>query len=315
MGPFRISCSLALSWVQIPAPALIFPKAQLIQRFIGRKQKLIMKVLCCAALVAVVLTCGCIQYADTDGTALANGTGAPAEGNGPDASVPDLPDVPGEEGPGSTAPDVPDVPAEPADEDPPVIYGIGISLEPWDDKTNYAGDVSFDGLQYEDKVFIEFGGYHGGEPNVHPTFVIPLGTQIHAVSDGIVYWRKTLGDNDYDICVYRHEGDEWCITYEHVMNPQVGEGDAVKTGDVIGEAGRINEFTESGKFDLKVWKGERYTVIDHCPYLLFDDSVKDEMQAKIARFASDWEEFTGKDVYDEQEWVSPGCAAETLEES
>jgi hypothetical protein len=249
-----------------------------------------MKALCCAALMAVVLASGCVQQADMGDNSGTNETG------------------------GILEVDIESVTGVPADEGPPAIYGIGIDLQPWDAKTNYAGDVSFDGLQYDDRVFIEFGSYLGGEPNVHPTFVIPMGTEIHAVSDGIVYWVKTLGDNDYDICVYRHDGDDWCITYEHVMNPRVDGGDAIKTGDVIGEAGRINEFTPSGKFDLKVWKGGS-RVLNYCPYALFHDSVKDEMQAKIVRFAADWEAFTGKDVYDEHEWVSPGCAAGTLEES
>jgi hypothetical protein len=263
--------------------------------------------LCCAALIAVVLTCGCVQQAETPG----NGDDGAVNYSGPPAEAGELPAPPQEEWP---VPALPPPPAGPAEEGPPAIYGIGISLEPWDEETNSAGDVSFDGLQYEDRVFIEFGGYHAGEPNVHPTFIIPLGAQIRAVSDGIVYWRKTLDDNDYDICVYRHEGDEWCITYEHVMNPRVEDGDTVKTGDVIGEAGRINEFTESGKFDLKVWKGGSQTVLDYCPYMLFDESVKEEMQAKISMFASDWESFSGNDVYDEEDWIVPGCAAETLEE-
>ncbi len=198
----------------------------------------------------------------------------------------------------------------------PTIFGIGITLSPYDSDTNFAGDVDFGSDvadDYGDRVFIEFGGLLVGQPNVHPTFIVPLGTKIHAVSPGIVHQVQTLGDNDYDICVYRNADDEWCVSYEHVKNPEVSKGDTVEVGDVIGEAGEINEFTDSGKFDLKIWKGGS-TIIDYCPYALFDSSVASEMQAKINRFVSDWEEYIGKDVYNTKSWISPGCVVETLEE-
>ncbi|UCG95653.1 MAG: M23 family metallopeptidase [archaeon] len=201
------------------------------------------------------------------------------------------------------------------EESPPAIYDIGINLASWDSETNMAGDVSFNGLQYDERIFIEFGGDMGdGSLNVHPMFVLPLGTEIHSVSNGTVYWIETLNENDYDICVNRYDGDPWCVSYEHVMNPRVKEGDRVKTGDVIGEAGRINEFTEFGKFDLKIWKGGQ-TILNHCPYELLDESVKKEKQGDISRLIEDWEKYLGKNVYNEGEWVSPGCALETLEEN
>ncbi|NIO19888.1 MAG: peptidoglycan DD-metalloendopeptidase family protein [Candidatus Aenigmarchaeota archaeon] len=205
-------------------------------------------------------------------------------------------------------------PNKSVEEGPPTIYDIGIDLEPWDENTNYAGDVSFDGLQYSEKIFLEFGADEGdGSLNPHPMFVLPLGTEIHAVSAGIVYWIESLGDNDYDVCVNRYEGDQWCVSYEHISSPRVEEGDIVNVGDVIGEAGRINEFTEFGKFDLKVWKGGQ-TVLNYCPYELLDEHVRERMQAKITRFIEDWEEYMGKNIYNEEDWVSPGCAAETLQE-
>jgi hypothetical protein len=198
--------------------------------------------------------------------------------------------------------------------DPPVIHDMGIDLEPYDPSTGFAGDVDFGGLTYDDRAFITFGGDLDGSPNVHPTFIIPLGTEIRSVSEGVVHRIETLGDDDYDICVHRGEGDEWCISYEHATNIRVSEGDAVKVGDVLGEAGRINEFTDSGKFDLKVWRGGTTTILNHCPYDLFDPSVMEEKQAELSRFIRDWEEFIGKDVYDEDSWLSPGCITETLEE-
>lgn len=199
-------------------------------------------------------------------------------------------------------------------ESPPVLYGIGIDLAPLDPATNLAGDVYFQDLGYDDKMFLWFGmDYGDGSLNPHPMFVLPLGTEIHAVSDGTVQWIETLGDNDYDVCVYRHEGDPWCVSYEHISSPRVSEGDTVKTGDVVGEAGRINDFVEFGKFDLKVWRGG-LTILNYCPYELLHESVRQEKQAGITRFIRDWEEFMGRDIYPEDEWLSPGCAVETLEE-
>jgi hypothetical protein len=200
--------------------------------------------------------------------------------------------------------------------EPPIIYDIGITLSPYDPATHFAGDVDFRSDvadDYGDRLFIEFGGLLEGIPNVHPTFIVPLGTEIHAVSQGTVYQISALGENDYDVCVHRNAGDEWCVSYEHVRNLHVAEGDAMEVGDVVGEAGVINEFTTSGKFDLKIWKGGG-TILDYCPYALFDSSVEPEMQTKITRFVSDWESYIGKSVYNEDEWVSVGCVYETLNE-
>jgi len=207
-----------------------------------------------------------------------------------------------------------DTPEVGEEEGPPTIFDIGIGLAPWDPQTNFAGDVDFSGLQYSEKIFIEFGGDMGdGTRNVHPMFVLPLGTEIHAVSDGIVSHLTSLGDDDYDLCVVRYAGDPWCISYEHIKSPTVREGDTVKVGQVLGEAGRINEFTESGKFDLKIWKGGT-DIINHCPYDLLDESVKSGIHARMNTLISEWEDYIGKDVYDEDLWIAPGCAERTLME-
>ncbi|MBU0530850.1 MAG: hypothetical protein KKC05_04205, partial [Nanoarchaeota archaeon] len=85
---------------------------------------------------------------------------------------------------------------------PPTIYGIGINLEPYNPETGFAGDVSFDGLTYENRLFIEFGAsMNDGGLNVHPMFVIPRGTKIRAVSSGIVSVYKLHLDDDYDVHV------------------------------------------------------------------------------------------------------------------
>lgn len=200
---------------------------------------------------------------------------------------------------------------------PPTIYDIGINLEPYDSETGFAGDVAFDGLTYDNKVFTEFGGdMDGGSLNVHPMFVIPLGTEIHAVSDGIARVSELDHGGDYDVCVQRDDNDEWCISYEHVQNLRIKDGDTVIVGQIIGEAGTINEFTDSGKFDLKIWKGgvSEDDILNYCPYALFDETVNEEKLEKLSRFISDWEEFIGEDVYDEDSWHSPGCVYEKMYE-
>ncbi|MBU1975237.1 MAG: M23 family metallopeptidase [Nanoarchaeota archaeon] len=196
----------------------------------------------------------------------------------------------------------------------PVLYDIGINIEPLDSRTKKAGDLDFRAISYSDKMFLEFGGDEGdGSLNPHPMFVLPLGTEIHAVSDGLVNWIKPLGDDDYDMCIYRSENDPWCVSYEHIADVRVKEGDKVKVGDVLGKVGRINDFTNFGKFDLKVWHGGA-TILNHCPYDLLHESVREERLAEISNLVMEWEDYIHKDVYNEDDWLVPGCAMESMTE-
>lgn len=207
---------------------------------------------------------------------------------------------------------------------PPKIKNIGINIDKWDEKTNKAGDIVFKNLRWEDRMFQEYGyKYEPNEVNPnpgfspHPEFFLPLGSKIFAVSDGVVEDIPTLYSGDYSILVQPYEGSKWTLNYEHVLNPTVKKGDKIKAGQILAEVSPLtapdNNF---GKWALMIYRGgaTEEDILSYCPYALFEDSVKAQMQEKITQLVKDWEAFTGKDAYDEETWVSPGCKYEKMTE-
>ena len=108
------------------------------------------------------------------------------------------------------------------------------------------------------------------------------------------------------------EKSEWIVSFEHVINLIVKEGDMVKAGDIVAEAAPRGTFkNEIAMVELAVWKpnGPKF-----CPFLFLDDSLKPFYEEKLERLANDWEEFIGKDVYEQEKWVSPGCLLNNITE-
>lgn len=216
------------------------------------------------------------------------------------------------------------------DESLPVLKNIGINLKPYDPATGMAGDVKFEKIksQYWQEIMFEHYGYkwkpNENNPNPglnnHPEYFLPAGTKIFAVSDGIVQDVKKIYSDDYSVLVTKQENSQWIINYEHVWNPVVKKGQVVKTGDPIAEVSTLQTKYSTGEayglWALAIFKGARdgEKIQNYCPYLLFDPSVKSEMQAKLAQLVTDWEKFMGKNIYDEENWVAPGCALETMTE-
>lgn len=195
------------------------------------------------------------------------------------------------------------------------IKNIGVNLDAYDPETGKAGDFKFtkDEMQFN-RLFFEYGfvvpaSSAGPEKsNPQPTFILPLGTKVHALVDGEVYDTPKLYSGDYSVMI-KGEGSELIFETEHVINVKVKKGDKVKAGDVVAEVSDYDakNYSGLGLVEIGVLKGGNPP--SHvCPFDYLDDSIKDSTLKKITAFQKSWEEYRGdSSIYDESKVVVPGC--------
>ncbi len=209
-------------------------------------------------------------------------------------------------------------------QDRPVLKNLGVNIESWNKQTNLAGDLIFskkllfdDGYISNDKVFIDFGHKERYRPDdkgsIEYWFFVPLGTKVRAPTGGkiqVVYFNHT---KDWGINIMQ-ENSNYIVSFEHVVNVAVKEGEIVIAGDIVGEAAPRNTFNnEIAMVELAVWN-PGVEIIKYCPFNYLDVSLKSVYEERLKRLASDWEEFIGKDVYQQERWVAPGCLVESIVE-
>lgn len=195
------------------------------------------------------------------------------------------------------------------------IKHIGVNLDAYDPATNKAGDFVFtkDKLQF-DRIFFEYGfevpanSAGPAKKNPQPTFILPLGTKVHALVDGTVFDVPKLYSNDYSVMV-QGEGSELIFETEHVINIKVKKGDKVKAGDVVAEVSDYDakNYAGFGLVEIGVLKGGNPP--SHlCTFDYLDDSIKDKTLKNITALQKSWEEYRGDTtIYDESKVVIPGC--------
>lgn len=195
------------------------------------------------------------------------------------------------------------------------IKHLGVNLDYYDPATNKAGDFVFtkENMSFN-MLFMNYGyvipassaGPAKSQPQ--PTFILPLGTKVHALVDGEVFEVPKLYSDDYSVSV-KGEGSDLLFETEHVINVLVKKGDKVKAGDVIAEVSDYDahNWAGMGLVEIGVLKGGNPP--QHlCPFDYLDDSIKEDTLAKITAFQKSWEEYRGDDtVYDESALVMPGC--------
>lgn len=195
------------------------------------------------------------------------------------------------------------------------IKHLGVNLEPYDPATNKAGDFEFTKEKMAfDMLFFDYGfevpanSAGPAKTNPQPTFIVPLGTQVHSLVDGEVYDVPKLYSNDYSVMV-KGEGSDLVFETEHVMNVKVKKGDKVKAGDVIAEVSDYDAKNYAGLGLVEIGVLKAGNPPSHvCPFDYLDDSIKDETLKNITALQKSWEEYRGdKTIYDESKVVIPGC--------
>lgn len=201
---------------------------------------------------------------------------------------------------------------------PLAIKHIGIELGYYAPTTNKAGDIVFTktGLEaYGNLLFFDYGAVAEANSaaqrrlNPQPTFIVPLGTKIHSLVDGVVVNVPTLYSNDYSIQVASSSESSWLYETEHVINPAVKVGDKVTAGQVIAEASTHDSQYHPGFGLYEIGILHAGNPPEHvCPFNYLDDSIRDDVFAKITDLYKSWEAYWGDDtLYDESKHVVPGC--------
>lgn len=215
------------------------------------------------------------------------------------------------------------------EDEPPKLKNIGFNLDYYNPETGRAGDFHFTRALaevlsgdpiYQKLIWSDYGIQDirsQSDPtkrNVQPTFYLPLGTKVLAPIDGEVTMVEILYSNDYTIWFAENKQSTWFYEMEHVINPIVKVGDKVKAGQVVAEVSTHGSehnpgfgIVEIGLFHQLDGQPAHW-----CPFVHFDESIKDDMNKKILAFYTAWETYLGDDtIYNNDNYPVPGCA--TLE--
>lgn len=207
-----------------------------------------------------------------------------------------------------------------SDDEPPLLLkSIGVNLDYYDSQTKKAGDFLFTkkDLQF-DRPFMGYGfvipsnisSTGQSKANPQPTFILPLGTKVRSLVDGVVANVPKLYSGDYSIQVSANgKVEKWLYETEHVINPLVKVGDQVKAGQEIAEVSDYDRNLDGfGIVEIGILKGGNPP--QHiCPFAYLDPSTKEETFKKLKAFYKSWEEYIGDTtLYDENEPI-PGCVS------
>ncbi len=197
-----------------------------------------------------------------------------------------------------------------------LIKNIGFNLDYYNPATKRAGDVQFFKIKMPyDRLFYDYGHIETivgeGEANLHPTFILPLGTPVRALIDGVVVGVPKLYSNDYSVQMTADGTMNGLIfEMEHVKNPIVKAGDKVTAGQIVAEVTDFggHNYPGYGSVDIAVFHDGGSGPEHLCPFLYLDPSIKDEVSQKVQALYKSWEEYMGKDkLYDEANHKIPGC--------
>jgi hypothetical protein len=205
----------------------------------------------------------------------------------------------------------------PSAEPPLGIKHLGIELAPYDAATGRAGDLAFTKAKLQfDRLFMGYGFVIPGgqtssgadKANPQPTIIVPLGTKVRSLVDGVVVGVNPLYSGDVTVMVASDAKSPWIYELEHVVKPVVAVGDRVTAGQVVAEAANFNNNAPAGfgLFEIGILMGGNPP--QHvCPFQYPDAAVKDQLLGQLTQLFKDWEVFK-KDasLYDDAEPI-PGC--------
>ena len=221
-------------------------------------------------------------------------------------------------GSSSPSPSSPSSSASAVTSEPPLLLkSIGVTLDYFNPATNMAGDFRFTkGRLDQGRIWMDFGYIiHGGagtmlteKANVQPTFLVPLGTKVRSLVDGIVYAVPQFGDN-YSIQVMSPGNMDWMYETEHVINPLVRAGDRVSAGQIIAEVSPMSSASNDGLGLVEIGILHGGSPPRHvCPFAYLDPSFKAAIEPKIRAFYDAWESYRGDStLYDQNSYPVIGC--------
>jgi len=193
------------------------------------------------------------------------------------------------------------------DEPPLRLKSIGVNFK----------DFEFTGEKLEfDRLFMGYGfvipsgtsSTGKDKSNPQPTYIVPLGTPVRAIVDGVVAAIPTLWSGDFSVQVtVDGKMQKWIYEMEHLINPKVKVGDKVTAGQIVGEVSNFNQGAPPGygTTEIGILKGGQ-TPEHVCPFAYLDDSIREETFTKMKDLFKSWEDYIGdQTLYEETE--IPGC--------
>ncbi len=182
--------------------------------------------------------------------------------------------------------------------------------------------------------------------NLQPTFVLPAGTKVTAIIDGVVCRIPKLYSGDYSVMMAPScDNVKYMWEMEHVINVIVEVGDRVKAGQHIAEVSNysyefgdpqgLNPSRPDRKYgfdlvEIGLLQGGG-APLHHCPWLYIDPSYKEELLEMMAEarksietetagtpnsefirwflkgHITDWETPDGRPHYNSTDYQAPSC--------
>ncbi len=201
------------------------------------------------------------------------------------------------------------------------IKHLGVNLGPYDATTNRAGDFMFtrENMSFN-LLFFNFGfvvpaNSVGPEKvNPQPTFILPMGTKVHALIDGEVVSITKLYSNDYSVML-KGPGSDLIFELEHVINVTVAVGDQVRAGDVVAEVSGYDahNYAGMGLVEIGILNAVGGGTPTHlCPFDYLDESIRATTLQNISALQQAWETYRGdSNLYDQAAEVIAGCYRRT----
>ncbi len=206
------------------------------------------------------------------------------------------------------------------------LKSIGWNIDNYDAATNHAGDMVFTHEDHDlsgnfNLIFADFGTQDprsANDPtkrNVQPTFILPLGTKVHSLVDGVVANVEGLYSGDSTIMVTSNgQLTSYIYETEHIINPLVKKGDHVTGGQVIGEVSTHDSQYHPGFgiVEIGILHASGSQAQHICPFHYLDPSVKADIQKKILNIHKAWMDYVGnQSLYDDAHAAEPGCFVDT----
>lgn len=202
------------------------------------------------------------------------------------------------------------------------LKSIGFNLDYYNPATNHAGDMVFTHEDHDlgqtHMIFADFGIQDVRSPddstkrNPQPTFILPLGTKVHSLVDGVVLDVKELysGDDTIMVSATGSQNSNYIYETEHINNPLVKKGDRVKGDQIIGEVSTHDSQYHPGFGIVEIGiLHPSSTQAQHiCPFHYLDDGIKADIQKKILNVHQAWENYIGMpNLYNDAHSAEPGC--------
>lgn len=113
------------------------------------------------------------------------------------------------------------------------------------------------------RIISRYGPKDDGSSNDGINIAVPMGTKVHAAERGVVVYAGNELKGYGNLVLIRHL-DNWVTAYAHNDKLLVSQGDKVRRGDIIAEAGRSGSVT-SPQIHFEIRKGSQ--TVDPLRYL------------------------------------------------